>query len=183
MWSTRLTAVKTGKVLTLHIYLSQSQITLSCSLKISCSPWFPFYLSSNHDKNEPGPWKRHVDLENSAFPPLQPKHTRPLFSGIVSTEPRAKGWREDTCRFSQGPAALDCSCFLGLLIALQLGGAFSSLFFLHIVHWSQHQESEVLVLFLFCHQTLLALRKPLRLWVFYFLVCKRRWFNKSFLKF
>lgn len=103
----------------------RAKITLPCSLKISCSPWFPFYLSSNHDKNEPGPWKRHVDLENCAFPPRQPKHTRPLFSGIVSPEPCAQGWGEDTCRFSQAPAALGCSCSLGLPIMLQLGHAFA----------------------------------------------------------
>lgn len=143
MWSAWHIEVKTGKVLTLHIYLSQSQITLPCSLKIPCSPRFSFYLSSNHDKNEPGPWKRRVDLENCEFPPLQTKHTRPLFSGIVSTEPCAKGWGEDTCRFSQAPAcALDCSCSLGLLITLQLGGTFSSLFFLHIVHWGNRIRSQ-----------------------------------------
>lgn len=75
------TAVKTGKVLTRHIYLSSSQITLPCSLKLPCPPPYPLYLSSKDHKNELGSWKRRVDLKTCAFPPLQPKHTRPLFSG------------------------------------------------------------------------------------------------------
>lgn len=57
MWSTWLTAANAGKVLTLHIYLRQSQITLPRSLKVLCLPRYSFHLSSNNDKNEPGPWK------------------------------------------------------------------------------------------------------------------------------
>lgn len=87
MWSTRLTAAKTGKVLTLPIYLSQCQITSPCSLKIPClsSTLFIFLAIMTKMSLSLGNGMNSHPLENHAFPALLSKHIRPLFSGIVST--------------------------------------------------------------------------------------------------
>ena len=148
MGSTWPTAVKTGKVLTLHIYLSYSQITLPLGLKIPRLPLHLLYLSSNNDRNEPRPWKRCLDLQNCGFPPLPPKHTGRLFSGIVSTEPHAQGWAEDTSRLSQAPAAPGCSCFWSQQMPRQFWWVS-----LPFCRRRGIRNSEVLVQVLFCHQT------------------------------
>lgn len=117
MWSTWLTAAKTGKVLILHICLSQSQITLPWSLKILCPPQILFISLAIMTKMNLSLGNWCVDLENCAFPLWQPKHTRPLF--FRNCEPHANGQSEDT---PVGFLRLlwvvpDFSCFLGPLIS------------------------------------------------------------------